>query len=117
MSTRRETPPQILEQLGNWWKAFWFWNITHYSLGLLSTIGTAVIAANKNGDCPYLAIAIAVATAAITFLKSGAKANAYIGAWRYLNAERIAFELTPHYSEAQLADHHRKCEAMIGKAD
>ncbi|MBK7357170.1 hypothetical protein [Propionivibrio sp.] len=113
----RETPPQITKQLCNWWKAFWFWNFVHYSLGLTSSIGTAWIAANKATQFEYLPIAIAVATAAITFLKSGAKANAYIAAWRYLNAERIAFELDPSYGEAQLADHHRKAEAIIGKAD
>jgi hypothetical protein len=113
----REAPLQITIQLSNWWKAFWFWNFVHYSLGLTSSVGTALIAANKASQYDYLPIAIAVATAAITFLKSGAKANAYIAAWRYLNAERIAFELDPSYTEAQLADHHRKAEIIIGKAD
>ncbi|HMY06882.1 MAG TPA: hypothetical protein PLT57_07270 [Accumulibacter sp.] len=113
----RQAPPQIASQLSNWWKAFWFWNIAHYALGLTSSIGTALIAANKAAQWEYLPIAIAVATAAITFMKSGAKANAYIAAWRYLNAERIAFELDPGYTEATLADHHRKAELIIGKAD
>ena len=105
MSSARTTPIQITIQLANWWKCFWLWNFVHYALGLTATIGTVLIAQNRNIDYRILAVFVAVATAAMTFLKSGAKANAYIAAWRYLNAERICFELDPSYSEASLGEH------------
>lgn len=116
MALTRVTPAQILEQLRSWWKAFWFWNCLHYLLGLTSTVGTALSAADT-ATYEYIPFIVAVTTAALTFLKAGAKADAYIAAWRYLNAERIAFELDTSYTEAALADHHRKAEAMISKAD
>ena len=111
------TPPQITRQLRSWWWCFIVWNVIHYLLGLTATIGTVLIAKNTTVDYGNLAILVAIATAAITFLKSGSKANAYLVAWRQLNAERICFELDPSYTEAKLADAHKKGEEVIGKAD
>ena len=117
MPTPQLTPSQITKQLSNWNACFWFWNVIHYALGLTATIGTVVIAQKAAVDHGSLAIVVAVATAALTFFKASAKANAYIGAWRYLNAERICFELDPNYTEAKLAEAHKKGEEIIGKAD
>jgi hypothetical protein len=117
MCTSRKAPLQIREQLSAWWRAVWFWNITHYGLGLAASICSAVIAKRSATQFENMPVFVAVATAALTFLKSGIKANAYISAWRTLNAERIAFELDPNYTEVKLAEEHKKCEAIIGKAD
>lgn len=117
MANERTAPKQITEQLKVWWWAFWFWNITHYSLGLSASICSAVMAKNSHTGSTVLPVFVAVATAVITFLKSGTKGNAYISAWRKLNAARIQYELDPLYTEAMLAKEHSKCEEIIGKAD
>lgn len=117
----RRIPTQIRDQLSSWWSAFWVWNGLHYALGLVATIGSVLVAQGKGGtgvsDPQTVGVIVAVCTAALTFLKSGAKANAYIAAWRYLNAERICYELDPTYTDAKLAEHHKKAEGIIGKAD
>lgn len=117
MSIQRTTPKQITDQLSNWWICFWLWNITHYALGLSASICTVLIAKNPAGTYENMPVFVAVATAAMTFLKSGAKANAYIGAWRSLNAERILYELDPNYLDSKLAAEHKKGEDNIGRAD
>jgi hypothetical protein len=118
----RRTPSQIRDQLSSWWSAFWVWNVLHYALGLVATIGSVlVVQQSKIGtgasDHQTLGVVVAVCTAALTFLKSGAKANAYIAAWRYLNAERICYELDATYTDTKLAEHHKKAEAIISKSD
>ncbi|MEG2432829.1 MAG: hypothetical protein RSA84_17425 [Acinetobacter sp.] len=117
MANERTTPKQITNQLKSWWQAFWFWNITHYSLGLSASICSVLISKKNSEICEFLPTFVAVATAAITFMKSGAKGNAYISAWRKLNAARIKFELDPSYTETMLAEVHADCEKIIGKAD
>ena len=117
MPTPQSTPSQIVEQLKNWHICFWIWNVSHYALGLIATIGTVVIAREVAVNHGALAIVVAVATACLTFFKASTKADAYIGAWRYLNAERICFELDPNYTEAKLAEAHKKGEQIIGKVN
>ena len=117
MSASRIAPDQITKQLSAWWISFWFWNITHYVLGLASSICTVLIAKNSYEDFPNMPVFVAVATAAMTFMKSDSKANSYIAAWRVLNAERIEYELDPSYSDSKLAKEHKRCESIIGKSD
>jgi hypothetical protein len=121
MTTPKITPLQITQQLSNWQKCFWFWNILHYALGLTTTIGasfTTFVASKYPGFWSvFLPLVVAVCAGALTFLKASSKANAYIAAWRYLNAERICFELDVGYSEVKLAEAHKKGEAIIAKSD
>ncbi|NMV41827.1 hypothetical protein [Ralstonia insidiosa] len=98
MGAQREVPRQILQQLRNWQICFWTWNLLHYVLGLGAAIGAAYVAA-------------------LTFLKASTKANAYISAWRELNAARIRFELDGTLTPAMLAEANERGEQMIGKAD
>lgn len=120
----RRAPVQITKQLSSWWISFWIWNGLHYALGLVATLGSVLVVQAKNNPpvieaqaAQALGVIVAVCTAALTFLKSGAKANAYISAWRYLNAERIKYELDPKYTDTKLADEHKKGEDIIGKSD
>lgn len=117
MTPPRTVPEQITKQLKNWWCFFWFWNVLHYVLGLYATVGTVFIAASKQAPDTFLSITVAVSTAALTFLKATEKASAYIAAWRYLNSERICFELDPNYPETNLCKAHKKGEEIIGKSD
>ena len=117
MTTARSVPSQITKQLSNWNRCFWIWNGLHYLLGLYATVGAVFIASQKTLEHTWLGISVAVATAALTFFKASAKANAYVAAWRYLNAERICFELNSNYPEEKLCEAHKKGEEIIGKVD
>ncbi|AXV76517.1 MULTISPECIES: hypothetical protein [Ralstonia solanacearum species complex] len=117
MGAQREVPSQILQQLRNWQICFWTWNLLHYVLGLGAAIGAAYIAALKAEALGWVAPAVTIATAALTFLKASTKANAYISAWRELNVARIRFELDSTLAPAILADAHERGEQTIGKAD
>ena len=117
----RPVPQQILQRLKQWKKCFWFWNISHYALGLTATIGTVIIAA-KPWDPPTdpnttLGIVVAICTSILTFAKASSKSSCYIQAWRILDVERIAFQLDPDYPEPKLANALRTGEAIIGKTD
>lgn len=117
MGVQREVPSQIKQQLRNWQICFWTWNLLHYVLGLGAAIGAAYVAALKADAPGWVAPAVAIATAALTFLKASTKANAYISAWRELNAARIRFELNDTLTPAMLAEANERGEQMIGKAD
>ena len=124
--TAKTVPKDIKGQLF-WWRAiFWFWNILHYALGLSTAAGAGLIASQAtakdyvliDGKLPItLAIAVALATAALTFFRASAKANAYIQAWRMLNNECMIFTKDENYTEKMLADQHKKAEEIIGKVD
>jgi hypothetical protein len=82
----------IEKALKDWYWCFKAWAVTHYILGISSTV-CAVIAASSpdvNGRS-YLLGYVAVTTAIITFLKAQQKNTAYITAWRNLRAERMAY--------------------------
>ncbi|MEF9385202.1 hypothetical protein V4890_06135 [Ralstonia solanacearum species complex bacterium KE056] len=117
MGIQREVPSQALQQLRNWQICFWTWNLLHYVLGLGAAIGAAYVAAQKAEAPGWVAPAVAIATAALTFLKASTKANAYISAWRELNAARIRFELDDTVAPTILAEANERGEQMIGKAD
>ena len=117
MGAGREVPTLILQQLRNWQICFWTWNLLHYALGLGAAIGAAYVAAQKAEAPGWVAATVAIATAALTFLNASTKANAYISAWRELNAARIRFELDDTITSAMLAEANDKGEQIIGKAD
>ena len=117
MGAQREVPRQILQQLRNWQIFFWTWNLLHYFLGLGAAIGAAYVAALKTAAPGWVAPAVAIATAALTFLRASTKANAYIFAWRELNAARIRFELDDTAAPTILADANERGEQTIGTAD
>lgn len=122
----KPVPKPITDQLQNFRMCFWFWNISHYMLGLSAALGASLIAVNKeNAGHPLvdigisinLGVAVALATSALTFLKASAKANAYIQAWRLLHNEVVCFQLSENGSEDKLCDAHRKAEEIVGKSD
>lgn len=117
MGAQREVPSQITQQLRNWQIFFWTWNLLHYFLGLGAALGAAYVAAVKTAAPGWVAPAVAISTAALTFLKASTKANAYISAWRELNAARIRFELDDSVTPTLLAEANERGEQMIGKAD
>lgn len=122
---QRECPKQVLALLTAWWRAFWFWNVVHYTLGLTATIGTVIIASDSsfayknNLSLPHqsLGILVAICTAIITFSKASNKANAYIRAWRVVNTARIVYEVDLNSSDKDLLNAVKNGEEMIGKAD
>ena len=124
----KPVPKIISNQLRNWQICFWIWNISHYTLGLLTALGASLIATRKDaagfelfspmpGLPVTLGMLVAIATAALTFLKASAKANAYIQAWRLLHNEVVCFKVDENGSEAKLCEVHRKAEELIGKVD
>jgi len=97
-----------------------------YGLGLFAALGAALIAADKTARDYVLietsipitfSIAVALATAALTFLRATPKANAYIQAWRYLHNECLIYEADAAYTDKMLAEAHRQGEAIIAKSD
>lgn len=125
--------PDCVERLlKTWWRSFWIWNVVHYLLGLVATIGTVVIAAAKDSEsiqCIFKifpcigtdqsmpSIVVAICTAILTFSKAGAKANAYIQAWRIVNAVKIRCEIDPNITNKEIVDAVEKAEEIIGKSD
>ena len=116
MSIPHTTPKQIVEQLHNWQLCFWIWNVLHYVLGLVATVG-AVFIAQDNARFGVLNLLVPVSAAALTFLNAKEKANVYIAAWRFLNSERIKYELMEDYDETRLAESHAKAEELIGSVN
>lgn len=125
-------PGCVDQLLKAWWRGFWFWNAVHYLLGLVATIGTVFIAANNDSvstqgtfqvlpcvgiDQSALSIAVAICTAILTFSKASAKANAYIQAWRIVNAVKIRCEIDPDITSREIVDAVEKAEEIIGKSD
>jgi hypothetical protein len=120
----KPVPAPIENQLQNFQICFWIWNILHYLLGLSAALGAALIAANKSsandqlfGLPITLGIAVALATAALTFLRASTKANAYIQAWRLLHNEVVCFQLAENGNVEKLCEALRKAEELIGKTD
>ena len=124
----KPVPKPISDQLFNWQICFWIWNVSHYALGLFAALGASLIATKKDaagfelfsampGLPITLGMVVAIATAALTFLKASAKANAYIQAWRLLHNEVVCFRLDENGSESKLCEVHRKAEELIGRVD
>lgn len=127
MTGSTKSVPSTIETQMCWWQVcFWFWNILHYLLGLSTALGAGLIAAVDSakdfvlvgGTLPIkLPVVVALATAAMTFLRASAKANAYIQAWRGLNCECIIYLCDSSYDEQKLAQAHKTAEAIIEKVD
>ena len=122
----RTLPKDLSDALSGWRLCFWIWNILQYGLGLFAALGAALIAADKAARDYILfatsipitfAVAVALTTAALTFLRASPKANAYIQAWRYLHNECLIFKADETYTEKMLADAHKQGEAIISKSD
>lgn len=122
----RTLPKNIVTALRGWRACFWIWNILQYALGLFAALGAALIAADKSARDYVLvataipvtfSIAVALATAALTFLRATPKANAYIQAWRHLHNECLIYEADENYTDKMLAEAHKQGEAIIAKSD
>lgn len=117
MSEERKVPPEINRMLRGWYGCFIAWTIAHYLLGLYATVGAVVVASQKLPENILLSISVAVATAALTFLKAQAKSNTYSSAWRLLNTEKVCYLLDPTYSVDKLAQAYKHGEEIIAKVD
>jgi hypothetical protein len=107
----------IQKALHAWYNCFIYWAITHYFLGISSTV-CAVIAAStpEFTGRNYLLSYVAVSTAILTFLKAQQKNTAYINAWRNLRAERMAYSAGETELKS-LVKCYKDGEEMIGKCD